>query len=518
MESFWNKGEYENTPGQDILGLRRVDQGLERQWVAGVTTISERVRYLSLLPWAITEFSERELASGGGKGNQTPGGLWRKLDQALRRLGFIILATTDYGNGVHKTGILGRQLFAEETLSLLRTGRIQLSEPLTQTSPLGTYLMPCRAFGLLGKESPKTGLPTITQRGKDIHQARAEGLQDSALREVIFGGGSLTVEDLTSEAHMFSVNALDECPKERDLLIKAFTTPPESAGGWERKGYENFRSTTRLALENLQDDEMSSEDLIRSCYRRVCDTGQAPDVQYAWAEYEMRRRTHFALELLLSALVDTLRELEAATIPQVLAYWRKQGSWPEILSNVVAVPEDPFGTPLSTFTAAVERDAFVADGVPPKAGQMTPSAKAFMALTILVALRKQTPPILNANRIAPSEHGRYSVICEAIFGLMGKVQSVSCEETLGLLLQEFVVGLHLDTSLRKMGQGEKCSLRFYQEGEKLRSTRERVSPGSSNSRLGNVLRMWADLGALEQLSPGQFHLTPQGEELLGTLS
>jgi hypothetical protein len=77
---------------------------------------------------------------------------------------------------------------------------------------------------------------------------------------------------------------------------------------------------------------------------------------------------------------------------------------------------------------------------------------------------------------------------------------------------------HLATTLRKMSQGQRCSLRFFPEGEVLRPTGKRVQAGYSGDRLGNVLGMWADLGRLEWVSGRRFAITAAGQDLLRDLS
>ena len=79
-----------------------------------------------------------------------------------------------------------------------------------------------------------------------------------------------------------------------------------------------------------------------------------------------------------------------------------------------------------------------------------------------------------------------------------------------------VIEAHLSTTLRKMSQGQKCSLRFYPEGALLRPTGRGTSAGQSGDRLGNVLGMWADLGVLER-QDGGFRLTEHGCALAAEL-
>ena len=92
----------------------------------------------------------------------------------------------------------------------------------------------------------------------------------------------------------------------------------------------------------------------------------------------------------------------------------------------------------------------------------------------------------------------------------------SLKTALRRLLIEVVIEAHLSTTLRKISQGQQCSLRFFPDGALLRPTGTPVIAGRSGDRLGNLLGMWADLGVLDRRD-GTFSLTERGRRIAAEL-
>src|SRR5205814_9745757 len=103
---------------------------------------------------------------------------------------------------------------------------------------------------------------------------------------------------------------------------------------------------------------------------------------------------------------------------------------------------------------------------------------------------------------------------ERAFELIDENKSSSLVHALREFALHLAVEPHLGTTLRKMGQGQKCSLRFFPEGSVLQPTGVAVTPGFSGSRLDNVLGMLADLGLYSRLDGGSFNLTDAGRKRL----
>ncbi len=483
MDIFWNNGEHETIKGLDILGVRQLDQRIEQDWVANVTTISYRARYLSLLSWLFVEYYNSQLTAEDGQATFDE----NHFNQVLARMELIVLVATKMGTHWGESGntyaIIGSELFQEDVGAFFKNGQIKLDTGSRGGASYGTYVMPCRGFGLLSTTSSNHAIPVgITPRAQKLHDVRSQVLLPDGLKRLILEGGVLTKELIELEGRHFSINGISTNLQEKNLLCEALLMPyidhPDVV---ER--YRRFNATAQMVLNELDSNissEISSEIALKLNYPSLI-SGKSTliEVESAWGEYELRRRVHYAFELLLCALTSTLKELVEGTLEQILAKWELDWSLPGLLKDLYPSNENPFAVTLEKFVAHIPKDTF--QEKEPKlsdARYLPPSSQAIFALILLSVCSRETEQ-LRSEGVIPDRNN----YLERAFTLLQQkersVMDVSRELLIGVVIEP-----HLKTSMRKLGQGQKCSLRFFPEGNILRPTGIPVRAGYSGDRLG----------------------------------
>lgn len=492
MEIFWNSGEQEKIRGLDALGIRRIDQDIERQLVAGVTTISIRARYLSLLTWGLAEIFER----GAGSDSFSPEACIEQIETVLPRLQFLILASTVLAEpSGDTTGALGADLYADE-ITALRSGGEAAIPSEGKSALFGTYVAPAKQFGLVNLSGSGAVPITIPPRGERIAGQIGILLKNNPLVDKILNGGNVSAAEIKAFGAPLSLNGLIDPQSERELLLQAFFKPFSDEDG-VRKQYDLFRGTCQAVLDAAKHEAITARQFIQRNFQTTCVTPEDRPLQQQWADYEAHRRVHYALELLLTALSRTLNLAGSQSIPAVVGALTADSAVAPAISAKISVPWD-WGSALADLLAAIRPDRLFDSPLAPRdARGLEPSSQAAYGILLIASVQLS---MRSRERLGLWPRRGYRL--RQTLGIVDETERQALAITLERLLSEVVVPAHISNALRKMAGGQKCSLRFFVESDIVRPTGTDNRPGLSGDRLTNVCRMLADLGLLSRDANG----------------
>jgi hypothetical protein len=300
--------------------------------------------------------------------------------------------------------------------------------------------------------------------------------------------------------------------EERRLLIEAMLMPYNDSPD-TRQSYMRYVATAKWVAESLASRPMTAEELIFENYYHVCMNSQAnlTPVELSWAEYDLRRRVHFACELILADTTHTLMDLTSGTVESVVEHWMSLDDISTSVREVTALDKLPPSVTLGGFIEALPGNSFLDSQLRVQEGREAPAGgnQALYGLALLCASYKQSQILRESGRISDRRH-----YVERAFELLDRLTAAPLSTALRDIALYLAVEPHLGTTLRKMGQGQRCSLRFFPEGHTLRPTGVGVTPGLSGSRLRNVLMTLSDVGLLKHQAGGLFDITDEGRSRL----
>jgi len=494
---FWSEDVLDDTQGLDILGIRALDQGLEANLVNGITTISARGRYFSILPWAIKQFYLERLEAGKPF-------VAGELGAYLHRVEFLVIAASlNAPSGKPGGSILGSDVYSEE-MKRLKSGEAVPFPDAKGSRMLNTYYNPCKAIGLLDEGRSDNGVPyKITPRGDDLWAARSEALKGSPILKILYSQHQLDPETVEKAVPQFSVANLDPSSAEADLLRQAFHTPWKASPVHEQTvqtRYARFSETRQWIDARISEGGTSANEILSGNFA-TCSKMDQPDLaSVSWAEFEWRRRQHYALELLLFSVCGVLKLAGDSSIDRILAVVRNQTENSDDLFDLWPHAKLSWTVSAQDAAASVPDNLMLGKRLPFGAFNQLKSAHQMLgAFALLSALERQTRRFrkVDFNKSQTS-------ISDLALRLLIQADDGPYEKLLLALVETCAVLPHLKVTLRKMANGQKCSLRFFPDGNLLRLTANQASAGFSGSRLDNTLGILVDIGELSRQSDGSY--------------
>lgn len=395
--------------------------------------------------------------------------------------------------------MLGRLRYEQELRELL-AGRAALLRDAAGSAMIAAYFGPCRALGLLRGSEP--GNPVgfaVTPRGQQIWKARSAAAVGADWAEVI-QAESLEAEQAEKLVPYFSLKRLADFPEEAAALRQALEEPWPGHGQASKgvtESYARFRQTVdwlRQQARESTDGALRADRLLHTAWSRTALAGRGGGgIADAWAEYEWRRRLHFAVELALSAVADTVRDLGGPTLGEVVEDWldRVTTVGDPVAARLAAIwPGYPLAAQRSGTDAALSVPAglYLDSGPPDDLAALPAAARAFAAFALATSLARQSAPLR-----ARGLFRDYKQTGERVLGCLEAGPDMPFRDSLEALAG-VAVGSHLANTFRKMAAGQHCSLRFFPEGSRLLGLGRPTRAGRSGSRLWNVISVLRDAG------------------------
>lgn len=495
---YWGMNISENTQGLDVLGVRYYDQSIEARLVNGITTIAARGRYFSILPWSIRLYYERLISKNeifSKKGLMT----------FLTRIEILIIATSiEDPSGKAGGALLGSNVYSAEMKALTSGKSIRLPDS-ESSRMLNTYYNPCKSIGLLNDGRGEDTTPIrLTRRGRRVADARQASIGDVRALDFLFDGGELTNEQVERSIGAFSLGSMSIESAEAEALREAFiqpwaaSTPTMQSKVDER--YHRFDGTLRWIREIASNDHASGNEILARNLD-VCYKQQHTDpISMDWAEYEWRRRHHFALELMLNGVCGLLHDLDAANTSEIVGrakrdllrdpaalsdFWPNAHLvWESSARDGVDLAPTNFNADLSMLRRAAENDCA--------------STKLLRGFGIIAAQSKQRNSLA---KFAAASSGQST--SDLALQIVLSADETPFDKFFCSFIEHCVIAPHLQVTYRKMSAGQKCSLRFFLDGRRLRPTLNHNPAGFSNTRLDNTMSILFDIGVFRRGARGE---------------
>jgi hypothetical protein len=171
----------------------------------------------------------------------------------------------------------------------------------------------------------------------------------------------------------------------------------DGGGASVATAYEKFAGTLAWLRTEAKSRPLRADVLLADNYRRTVSAGRGDGgVRTAWAEFEWRRRLHFALELIFSAVCMTLGEKGQATLSEVVAQWLEMPELPSILTNAWPEVDLAWARGAAEVVASVPENIFLETAPAEALGGMSPHARAIAAFGLVVGLAAQSRPLRTA--------------------------------------------------------------------------------------------------------------------------